>query len=91
MKNVVINSDKIESVEALHKHLKAELDLPDYYGENLDALWDLLTSWVELPISIEWINFGKSQMMLGEYAERILALFQAAERELESFQIQVKK
>ena len=27
---------------AAHDHLKAQLKLPDYYGRNLDALYDLL-------------------------------------------------
>ena len=26
-----------------HKYLKEALDFPDYYGENLDALYDCLT------------------------------------------------
>jgi len=28
---------------ALHKALRAQLPLPDYYGDNLDAFYDVLT------------------------------------------------
>lgn len=32
--------------ENFHAYLKKELDLPEYYGENLDALYDCLTEMV---------------------------------------------
>ena len=34
-----------------HDYLKTQLDLPDYYGRNLDALYDLLMEFSE-PTSI---------------------------------------
>jgi len=30
------------TVEDLHKEIKRKFGFPDYYGENWDALWDLL-------------------------------------------------
>ncbi|MGF9966332.1 barstar family protein [Bacillus rhizoplanae] len=41
-----LDGRQFTSEEVLHKVLKAKLDLPDYYGENADALWDCLTAWV---------------------------------------------
>jgi len=35
----------IQSREALHDLLEQVLPLPDYYGRNLDALYDVLTDW----------------------------------------------
>ncbi len=29
--------------EGLHERLRASMDLPDWYGNNLDALYDILT------------------------------------------------
>lgn len=43
---------EMTSREALHAHLKERLGFPDYYGENLDALWNCLRADVELPITI---------------------------------------
>ena len=31
----------------LHRELKIKFELPDYYGENWDALWDCLDGWYE--------------------------------------------
>ena len=38
------------SVLALHAQFKHQRSFPDYYGENLDALWDCIQC-VEVPLS----------------------------------------
>ena len=38
---------KVEDYFHMHRIIKKELDFPDYYGENLDALWDCLTDMVD--------------------------------------------
>ncbi len=38
MEIVIIDGKDITSTEALHRILKDQLDFPDYYGENLNAL-----------------------------------------------------
>ncbi len=67
----------------LHNALKDKLDLPDYYGENLDALWDCLTGWIELPQTLVWRNFESSKKFLGSYADNTLEVLQRAQKELE--------
>ena len=42
MKTVTLALARMQSIRQLHKYLRAELELPDYYGENLDALYDCL-------------------------------------------------
>ncbi|RYE90492.1 MAG: barnase inhibitor [Cytophagaceae bacterium] len=81
---------EMTSREALHAHLKERLGFPDYYGENLDALWDCLRADVELPITIQWLNFSASQRSLGEYADRTLATFHEAQEEVKGLTIEVK-
>ncbi|PED05110.1 barstar family protein [Bacillus pseudomycoides] len=77
-----LDGRKFTSGEVLHKVLKKELDLPDYYGENADALWDCLTAWVILPLTIEWEFFEESKKMLGEETDIILETFQDAQEEM---------
>jgi ribonuclease inhibitor len=38
-----IDLAKVDPIEKLHARLKRSLHLPDYYGANLDALYDVLT------------------------------------------------
>ena len=43
MAEVVRDGLEIRSVEEVHVPFAQALDLPDYYGRNLDALFDCLT------------------------------------------------
>ena len=44
MKEILINCASIGTREALHDALAREMNFPDWYGRNLDALHDMLTS-----------------------------------------------
>ena len=91
MNKVILEGSKFTDIGALHEILKSELKLPVYYGENLDALWDCLTTDVKLPLTIEWIDFQISKKLLGDYAENTLEIFRAAERYTEGkLQIHIK-
>ena len=43
MNNITLKLDKFSQKEELHSYLKKKMKFPDYYGENLDALFDCLT------------------------------------------------
>ena len=43
MRIAVLDGDAISTREELHAALARELALPDWYGGNLDALYDCLT------------------------------------------------
>ena len=85
MNTVIINSIEFSNTDELHAVLKDKLELPEYYGANLDALWDCLSTWIELPMIIEWVGYDDSKQKLGEYAEKLLKTFQEAEKEIEGF------
>ncbi|WP_300382471.1 barstar family protein [Clostridium sp.] len=74
MTTICLNGEDFHNISALHKSLKTKLAFPDYYGENLDALWDCLTTDITLPVSVCWLNFSKSLEYLGAYATSILDL-----------------
>ena len=42
MTTYTIDLDRVHSLYELHDHLEEVLPLPDYYGRNMDALWDSL-------------------------------------------------
>ena len=44
MDTVIIDISELETPADLHEIIKLKLDLPEYYGRNLDALHDVLTS-----------------------------------------------
>ncbi|MCC2116707.1 barstar family protein [Bacillus halotolerans] len=83
MKKIVVDGKDFENKEGLHDALKDKLDFPDYYGKNLDALWDCLTGWIELPLTLAWRNFELSKKFLGSYADDVLDVLQEDQQGLE--------
>ena len=74
---VLIDGAEIGSRRALHAYLQQALLLPDWYGRNLDALFDCLTDMGEC--SIIFRNLDDLEM-LGDYSGALLAVFEEAEQ-----------
>ena len=62
----------------IHKALKNGLKLPEYYGANLDALWDCLTDIIYRYVEIELKNYQDVEKIHKEYADKILFVFREA-------------
>ena len=64
MKNTIqIDFSDIHEYIDFYTQLKQKLALPDYFGDNLDALYDSLTGDVEMPLQIEFIEISPGQIM----------------------------
>lgn len=72
MKTVNIDGQKMLTREAAFKTLKRELGLPERCGNNLDALWDVLTE-LSQPIQV---NFAHSEDMVEALAPYGIKLLQ---------------
>ena len=86
---VKLDGEMMTDQKALHDYLKKQLDLPDYYGKNLDALYDLLTERL-VPISIEFYNLSKAESLLGKYASSLVNTFKDAAEENPFLEIKFK-
>lgn len=53
MTTFTIDLTTVHSYYGLHEHLKEVFSLPDWYGRNMDALWDLLHCSFDGPTAIE--------------------------------------
>lgn len=68
---VVIDGRNITDKAMLHAYLKEQCQFPDYYGNNLDALYDVLTERSEpLEIKVEYAEELKE--ILCGYGEAFL-------------------
>lgn len=56
MKRLHIDLNQIGSYADFYGLLRQELSLPDYFGNNLDALYDVISGQVQLPLEIEFTN-----------------------------------
>ncbi len=79
MRKILLNGCKMDTREHTHCYLKRQLRLPDYYGANLDALWDLLSTY-GMPVRITLINRAALIRSLGDYGSQLIQVLQQAER-----------
>lgn len=80
MRKATLNGKRMINREVAHAYLKRKLGFPDYYGRNLDALWDLLTT-IHEPLEIRIFNRDSILEKMGEYGERLLSTLDEASEE----------
>ncbi|WP_312189062.1 barstar family protein [Leclercia sp.] len=76
MCTIILDGTKIQTEQDFHKLLSGLLNFGSYYGNNLDALWDRLSTDVERPIQIIWLNSVLSRKSLGEVFDKIINIFE---------------
>ena len=80
MKQVHIDCAVFTCRDAFHDSVARELSLPKWYGRNLDALHDCLTS-ISEPTHLILENWQAAEENLGRYASLIRAVLLHAEDE----------
>lgn len=79
---------KVKNREDLYVELKKELNNPEFYGSNLDALWDVLSyTYDEITLHIE--NGQDLQNSLGEYFELFIGLLEDLQQQNKNFKYQI--
>ena len=67
MRIALIDGHTVTSMADVHAALAQQLNLPDWYGGNLDALHDCLTSLPE-ETDLTLLNWSSAEEELGRYA-----------------------
>lgn len=80
MTYITLDFNGIDTLWNLHEYFMEIFQLPDYYGHNMDALWDCLHCAFESKTTIVLKNLSAIPAELNEAAETMLSLF----RDLES-------
>ena len=89
MRIVVLDCSVLPDRETLHRTLAAALALPEWYGGNLDALFDCLTDLRE-DAELHILHPAALEGALGPYAGRFLRVLRAAEEENPRLTVQVE-
>jgi len=85
VRRCALSGKTIRSLDDLYDQLTKKLSFPDYFGRNLDALWDVLASDVEGPFEIVWKDAGASKKSMGKSFERAVNLLKELETERDDF------
>ncbi len=68
---VILDGNCVTDKESLHAYLKKQCKFPEYYGNNLDALYDLLTDREE-PLELHVKHAEEIKEVLCGYGEAFL-------------------
>ncbi len=81
MRTIYLRAGFLCEEELAHEYLQEMLELPDYYGKNLDALYDCLTSFCDVEFAIfeqdspYWRRVKKVFLRAATVNERIVVTF----------------
>ncbi|MBD3906704.1 barstar family protein [Chryseobacterium sp. Ch-15] len=82
MSTIYIDFTEIGDYEDFYTQLKEKIKLPEHFGDNLDALSDVISGELEMPLHIEFVNLSVDQL---ELFEDLLITLEDAEDEVENF------
>ena len=83
---VILDGQKMLNRRAVHDHLAEQLHLPDYYGRNLDALYDQLTE-RNTPLQLVVQHRDVLLTWLGEYGTALCQTLEDADRVTPNLQV----
>lgn len=88
IKHFDIDFTECRYIGELYHELKNKLELPDWCGENLDALWDALTGIMYTPADIS-VKKATAWQDIQEYADSIVEVMQEAEAKYREITVRI--
>lgn len=88
MREILLDGGAVTSRAELHDLLSRSLDLPEWYGRNLDALYDCLTDLVN-ETQIFLLGMDPMRDVLGPYADSLLQVLHDAAAENKNLSLTV--
>lgn len=86
MKTITVDASAMDSREAAYELLAGALELPAYWGRNLDALYDVLTE-LGSPTRLVVLRREALAENLGDYGRALLETLEDADRDNPALQV----
>lgn len=75
MKYITVDFTGCRYLGEIHRRLKEGFGFPDYYGENLDALWDCLDNYCDYDLHIYIKGLSDLPTEFNGYAVKLVEVF----------------
>ena len=85
---VIIDGRNMKDKQTLHAYLKEQCKFPEYYGNNLDALYDVLTDRDE-PLEIKLEHADELKEILCGYGEAFIETLEDAAAASKNFKLEI--
>lgn len=76
---ITIDGLSIKKKDDFYEKIKKELDVPEYFGNNLDALYDILTEQPDI-LQMKFLHYNMMQSRLStSFCKKLLKVLQDAD------------
>lgn len=82
MKTIIFDFNTIRDMDDFYARLQQALPLPSYFGNNLDALFDVITGDWAMPLEIRLIHLSQVQK---KQFSGLIATFEDAAAQIKGF------
>ena len=89
IKRCTLNGNAMRSLDDFYDRISTLKDMPERFGRNLDALWDVLSTDVAGPFEIIWKNAAASKKSMGKDFDRVVKLLQDLDEERDDFKLKI--
>lgn len=89
MKYITLDFSGIKTQDQLFDYFETIFELPDYFGRNMDALWDCLLFWYDSETTILLKSVSALPKNLNWLTEIMLTLFDDLQKEDENVTVQI--
>ena len=86
MKTYTRDLKDIFNADELHRAIRRTLPVPTHYGNNLDALYDVLTDWTE-EVTVQLLNMDEAEVTMPKYMKALRRMCQDVQEEKENITI----
>lgn len=89
MTNLKLDFSKVKYFNDIHKIIQNTFNFPDFYGENLDALWDCMRDYCEFDLHIVVMGIEHFPENWKEYMGKIFDVFDDVHNECRGFTYEI--
>lgn len=80
LRSFTLDFSECKSIGELYSVIRTGLELPDWFGENLDAFWDALWGIMYTPAEIT-VKYKLSEPQITEYIRKLIDIMNEAAEE----------
>jgi len=89
MKQILLDLQGAKDLTEIHQRLKNVFELPEYYSNNMDALWDCLYCLYDMPVLITIKGLETLPENLSNSVDAMLKVFSDLQKSDTNIQVQL--
>lgn len=90
MVNIKLDFSNVKYFSDIHKIIKEAFGFPDFYGENLDALWDCMRDCCEYKLHVIVTGMEHLSSEYCKYMDDVFAVFNDIHSECNDFTFEIQ-